>query len=311
MNKTSVKFPEVKHTYQNHIIDSTRWNAFPYRDGDIIISTAYKAGTTWMQTIVGNLIYEGNDTPAPILEISPWLDMRLFPFDEIIGVLDAQKKRRFMKTHLPLDGLPYREDVRYIFIARNPLDVFMSLWNHHSNHTNKFFEMINSLPGRIGDPLPTCPDDIHEFWHDWVSKGWFEWEHDGYPYWSFFHHAQTWWDYRHLPNIHFTHYNDLLADLETGMKDVAAFLGINISDDLWPELVYNATFDTVKENPNKVVSDRATEIFKNGANSFIHKGTNGRWRGVLTDAELSLYSQLKSRAVTSDCAAWLKTGGPI
>ncbi len=310
VNETAATFPQVKHIYQNHTMDSTRWNTFPYRDDDIIISTAYKAGTTWMQTIVGNIIFAGRDMPGPIFGMSPWLDMRMFPFDDLVAMLNAQRHRRFMKTHLPLDGLPYREDIKYIFVARDPRDVFMSLWNHHTNHTDEFFEMLNALPDRVGDPMPERPNDIHDYWKDWISRGWFDWENDGYPYWSFFHHAQTWWEYRHLPNICFAHFNDLLKDLNGEFRRIAAFLEIDVAEDHWPSLVHNATFSTVKKNPETVVSEQANMVFKDGAQAFIYKGTNGRWKDVLTQAELAQYDAVKSRAVSPDCAAWLETGGP-
>lgn len=46
------KTPERTRTYQTHHLDSTRWDAFVPRDDDIVITTAYKAGTTWTQRIV-------------------------------------------------------------------------------------------------------------------------------------------------------------------------------------------------------------------------------------------------------------------
>ena len=51
--------PQRTRTYQNHHLDSTRWDEVELRPGDILISTSYKAGTTWTQTIVGHLIFWG------------------------------------------------------------------------------------------------------------------------------------------------------------------------------------------------------------------------------------------------------------
>jgi len=47
----------IKHLYHKALTDSVRWNFVPLRDGDTIVTTSYKAGTTWMQTIVANLIF--------------------------------------------------------------------------------------------------------------------------------------------------------------------------------------------------------------------------------------------------------------
>ena len=146
--------PQRLHVYQNHHLDSTRWDYFRHRPGDIVISTSYKAGTTWMQSIIGQLLYPQGDLPAPAQVLSPWLDQRTYPLELVLGGLAAQTGRRFIKTHLPLDGLPWQADVHYVVVGRDARDVFMSLLNHWGNHTPGFYQMINSLPGRAGDPFP-------------------------------------------------------------------------------------------------------------------------------------------------------------
>lgn len=183
--------PNLVHTYQNALIDSTRWHHYTPREDDVIVATSYKSGTTWMQNIVLHLIFLGQ--PAPIVyEASPWIGGRFRAIEEIINQLEAQQHRRCVKTHLALDGLLFFPQVKYIVVGRSPRDVFMSLWNHYSNHTATYYDRMNSIPGRMGDPLPPCPPDIHEFWHNWISRGWFEWESEGYPYWGNMHHTQTW-----------------------------------------------------------------------------------------------------------------------
>ena len=122
--------PALTHIYQNHHLDSTRWEYFEPRSDDIVISTSYKAGTTWMQTIVANLLHPHDDMLIPVTEMSPWLDMRMYPLEGVLNQLKLQNDRRFIKTHLPLDGLSYHRDIRYIVVGRDARDVFMSLLNH-------------------------------------------------------------------------------------------------------------------------------------------------------------------------------------
>lgn len=43
------KTPQVTHMYQNHHLDSTRWDRFFPREGDIVVATPYKSGTTCMR----------------------------------------------------------------------------------------------------------------------------------------------------------------------------------------------------------------------------------------------------------------------
>ena len=143
--------PERLHIYQNHHLDSTRWDAYTPRDDDIIISTAYKSGTTWTQSIVRELIVHHlspwlNPESLPLLDnrSSPWIDARFGDTLEVMyEQLETQIHRRFLKTHLPLDGLPFFPQVKYMVIGRDTRDVFMSLWNHYSGYTDQFYQHLN------------------------------------------------------------------------------------------------------------------------------------------------------------------------
>src|SRR3954470_2426766 len=98
--------PQLIHTYQNHHMDSTRWERYQPRAGDIVISTSMRSGTTWTQEIVRQLIlwYQPDKTleRAPQMDTSPWLDLRVRSLDTVIDLLEGQQHRRFIKTHLPL-----------------------------------------------------------------------------------------------------------------------------------------------------------------------------------------------------------------
>ena len=66
--------PTVKRHYQSALIDSERWNRFTPRDDDIIVTTSYKAGTTWVQGICGALVFQSAEPPGTLDDRSPWLD---------------------------------------------------------------------------------------------------------------------------------------------------------------------------------------------------------------------------------------------
>lgn len=302
----SNQFPNVVHTYQNHILDSTRWNRYTLREDDIIIATSYKSGTTWMQNIVLNLIFLGQPVPS-VSEVSPWVESRYRPIDEVLDTLEAQRHRRCAKAHLPLDGLLFYPQAKYIVVGRSPRDVFMSLWNHYSSHTDAYYTRLNSIPGRVGAPLPRCPKDIHEFWHDWISRGWFEWESEGYPYWGNMHHAQTWWNYRSLDNILFVHFNDLLANLAEEIGRVATFLEIEVSAESIAAIAQAVSFTTAKQNAIKA-GEFSGKTFRDGVNTFFFKGTNGRWRDVLSEDEIVQFKKTAAKILTPGCARWLEQG---
>ncbi len=148
---------------------------------------------------------------------------------------------------------------------------------------------------------------MHAFWADWITRGYFPWESEGYPYWSNLRHTQTWWDYRHLPNILFVHFNHLLADLPAEIRRVASFLDIDVTDDSVARIAHETTFSTVRRKANTSIPGME-KGFKGGAQTFFHKGTNGRWRNALSSSELALYEDAAQRELTPACRRWLELG---
>ena len=188
------------------------------------------------------------------------------------GIVEALQHRRFLKSHLALDGLPYRESTKYVYVGRDTRDVFMSTWNHVRAYTPLAREMLNSGENAPAEPFLEPPEDIREFWHLWITRATYPWESDGFPYWSHHHHARSYWDHRHLPNILFVHYNDLKADLEGEMRRIARFLEIEVPEEKWPTLSEAATFAAMKRDA-ELLGPEMNMIFEGGADRFLYKVT--------------------------------------
>ncbi len=125
--------------YRVLVHDSARWQGFVFRPDDIVISTPAKCGTTWTQMICALLIFQTPDLDQPLSMISPWLDMLTRAHDDVVADLDAQTHRRFIKTHTPLDGLPYDPRITYLCVGRDPRDVALSMDNHWDNMATEKF----------------------------------------------------------------------------------------------------------------------------------------------------------------------------
>ncbi|MBL4621424.1 MAG: sulfotransferase domain-containing protein, partial [Immundisolibacteraceae bacterium] len=218
-------WPIKTREFHNHHFDSTVWNDFEFRDDDVIIATYAKAGTTWMQQIVGQLIF-GGDPTLEAANLSPWLDIRIAPKAQKFAMLEAQQHRRFIKTHLPLDALVYSPKAKYIYIARDARDVVWSMYNHHANALPQWYDALNNTPGRVGPAIEPPTDDIAEYWGDWMAL-------DGHPFWPFWESLRSWWAARHLPNLLMVHFNDLRADLPEQMQRIAEFLDIEPDKQTW------------------------------------------------------------------------------
>lgn len=299
MSGTEAGWPVKERDLHNHHIDSTVWDDFPFRSDDIIIATYAKAGTTWMQQIISQLLFDGAEG-LEVAEMSPWLDLRIPPKEIKLPAVEAQTHRRFLKTHLPVDALVYAPEAKYIYIARDGRDVVWSFYNHHANANEAFYDALNNTPGRVGPPLEKPVDSVRDYFLEWLEK-------DGYPIWPFWENIRSWWEIRNLPNLMLIHFNDLKADMPGEIRRMAAFLEIDINEEKWPAIVGHCTFDYMKKHATKSVP-LGGAFWEGGAETFIHKGTNGRWLDILSDEDNRLYEQTAREKLGEECAHWLATG---
>ncbi len=293
--------PRWTRNYQHALLDGHRWKAYRPRDDDILVCTAYKAGTTWMQNICALLVFQTTEFPAPLSAISPWLEVPRVPTDDLMAALEAQTHRRIVKTHTPLDGIPYHDSPSYIFIGRDPRDVFMSMLGHIAN-TKPGSRLATGAPSWPRDEIPADP---RAFFRKWITTPGIPWERDGWPSWSVLSHALTFWRHRGRSNVHLFHYADLKADLDGQMRRVSALLDIPIDEAQWPRLVEAARFESMKRNAERTV---AGGNWRDPA-AFFAKGEHGQWRGVLGGEELALYRAALRERLPPDLADWLENGG--
>jgi aryl sulfotransferase len=292
--------------------DSRRWAHYKPRADDIVIGTFAKCGTTWMQQIVSLLIFQSPEA-RDIQNESPWIDMRVRPIEEVTQRIEAQSHRRFLKTHLDFDAVPVYDDVRYIHVAREGRDAFMS-WYNHSRHYTQLSIDLQSAAGMadetIGKPIPLPSDSIPDFFHVWMTDGPDARLANDFPAQRYFETERSYWAERQRPNLLMVHYNDLLADLYGEMRRIAKFLDISVPEDVWPSLVNAASFHFMREHGATLLS-RAAQGWDQGADRFLHAGTNGRWRDVLTPDDIALYEARVRRELSPNLAHWCELGSRV
>ena len=305
-----MQYPRKEKVYQNHHIDSERWVAFEPRATDVCIASTMKTGTTWTQALVANLLFPNQKFPKKVSELSPWIDDRSIPITSVLQEINTQSHRRFIKTHLPLYSLRFFPEIKYIYVGRDGRDVALSIWNHYLNYTDEVYKNINNLPNLVGNKFPKPPRRFKIFWRHWCTKGWFDWENDGYPFWSHLSGVQSWWDYRDLPNILFLHYADMKRDLFSCIKKVASFLEIEITSAEITNVQNSISFEAMRANADSYVPDGGIS-WKGGSKTFLNKGINGRWRDLLAEEELQLYEVATKKSLSFDCRHWLENGGEV
>lgn len=276
-------------------ICAERWAGFSFRQGDIVISTPLRSGTTWMQMICALLVFGTPDIPASLPDLSPWLDQVITPRDAVYGRLAAQRHRRIMKTHRPVNEIPLDPRATYIVVARQPLDCAVSTYYYfgHDRSNARPMDLVDHIdPGR----RPSLP--IREWLVRWIDA------EPPYPQLTslpgVIGHLSAAWARRESPNVVLIRYEDLCADLESNMRYLAARLGFKVPDVAWPGLVKAATFEQMRAAARRLQPTEAAR----GAD-FFRRGTSGSGREVLAPADLDRYIARLARLAPSELLTWL------
>jgi len=302
MGSESIEWPTKSYDIRNAVFDSTLWNDLEYRNDDIVVASWAKSGTTWVQQIVGQLIFNGAEA-VPVERISPWYECILVPHVNIKKSIKAQTHRRFLKTHLPLDALTFSPKAKYLYCGRDGRDVAWSLHHHHSNFTAQFYDQVNAnlvSEAELSQRFLPATADVVGYFREWLAG-------DGYPFWPFWGHIRSWWNARHLPNLMFLHFAELKRDMPEQIRRIARFLDIPIDERRWPAIVEHCTFDYMKQNAQHVAPFGGA-LWEGGASTFMHRGTNGCWRDLLTTEDVRAYEERSERELGEECARWLATG---
>lgn len=261
-----------------------RWANFSFRQGDIVVSALPKSGTTWLQMICALLIFQTADLPAPLQELSPWMESIRTTATSVYAQLDAQEHRRFIKTHLLPGEMPVDPRATYIVVARHPLDVWVSAFAQSSPR---------STPPRREALLDFISGDADigiERRLGLISLR------------SLLRRLSCAWEYRDVPNVVFVRYEDLLRDLERQMRRIASQLSITAPEVTWPGLVKAATFQQMR-----AVADRLQPLpwLKDQPEQFFRSGRSGAGRKLLTGGDLDHYRERALQLAPPDLLAWL------
>jgi hypothetical protein len=249
-----------------------------------------------MQMICALLIFQTPDLPAPMAQLSPWLDHVGVPHDMVYAQLGEQRNRRFIKTHTPLYGIPLDPRATYIVMARHPLDMFVSL----RHHLDTYHPPGPRPPWQAG-PAEPMRDSLLR----WVAGAY---EAGAYPeslpgvMW----HLSDAWARRDAPNVVLVHYDDLCADLAGQMRWLAWRLGIAVPEQAWPALVNAATFESMSSRagylaplPPGVTGD---------PRAFFRRGGPGAGREILSDEDMAGYNARAAQLAPPDLLEWLHRG---
>lgn len=251
------KWGSLSRTHDPYILAN-----FVPRQTDILITTAPKAGTTWMQQILHQLRTGGDESFNSVDDVVPWLE---YPREsktreEILNWYEAIKEPRVFKTHCTYEQTPGGvSTARIILSSRDPRDCCVSFYHHITGFTetarNEF---------RI-----TNPETFDEHVDNWLE------------YAAWYRNIKSWWPYHDHPNVLWLRYQDMKTDLNSCINKILSFLNWNISDDQRKIVIEYSSMSWMKSHEKKfaMMSDKK-EIFTPG--SFIRKGQVGDYQSLMT-----------------------------
>jgi len=88
---------------------------------------------------------------------------------------------------------------------------------------------------------------------------------------------------------------------------IIELLGVPIGDANWSSTREHWSFDYMKANAAESVS-LGCAFWDGGAQIFVHKGRNGRWRDVLSRALSQAYESKATDMLPADSVKWLANG---
>ncbi|KAL3123274.1 hypothetical protein niasHT_006817 [Heterodera trifolii] len=235
---------------------------------DVFVCTYPKCGTTWIQHICSQLLYNNEYGPGQGKELcftSPMIERLGAEF------CDSLKYPRLLKTHFSWTNLPKRHlqqsatttngtaQPKYIFAVRNPKDCCVSYFHHNRN-----FKIYEWAHGKF--------DDFFELFLEGQLMA----------FGDYFEHLLSWLPHLSDANVLFLKYEDMLNDLEGSVRKIGHFLGghaeklVNEQQTL-SRIVAESRLEAMQCDQQRWFPGTAL----NGE-SFVRKGTSRDWKNYMS-----------------------------
>ncbi len=295
-------------TVRDYLSSSLVWNDFLARGGfvagDIVVADPFKAGTTWTQRILQQILENGEERGEGLSDTSPWLDSSWGDHAAMLAALEEQRRRgqrRVMKSHLPADALPLAAQARYLFVGRNGKDLGVSFHNYLKHFSAEAMAAINRVHAAwSGDPAElTIPESKREFFDRWL-------ETDGYGCCDLFDVVRSWWAERDAPNVLLVHYRRLLDDLPAEVARIARFIGVDPASLRMDAIVEHCSFGYMRGRAGQMAPFGGAHM--TDPKAFFHKGPARDYHAELTPEQIARFDRKAQEKLGSAAARWLETG---
>jgi len=258
---------------------------FQARPTDVLITTAPKAGTTWMQQILHQLRTGGDTNFEEIDQVVPWLERQRPPrsWREVLADFQERPDPRLFKTHCTWGQTPGRELARIVLTVRDPRDCCVSFYHH----------LMDMSDTALAQDALARPPSLEAHVDSWLAFG------------AWFRNVASWWPHRQRSNVLMLRYSDLKADLPGAMRRIADFLGWSLTPEALERAAYFSSFSWMKAHSERFAGRNAdgTPMFRPGG--FIRKGQTGDHKTQLTSEQEAKILRRCRQDLSPDCLAYL------
>lgn len=242
---------------------------------DVFVCAYSKSGTNWTMQIAYEITMCGEGNFEHIHDVVAWPDgppgFSTDLKDDTVWQV-APTNLRVIKTHLSFQYLSYNQKARYIWVVRNPKEVFVSTY---------FF----SQDVVFGPLMPSLLAWLHAF------------TSDAFPFNDWPENLSSYWPVRDRDNVLLLYYHNMIKDLPATVRKIADFLNVELTPTEFETVCHKSGFKYMKGINHKFYTSGLTPL-ANPNGKMIRKGKSGNSKELLTPEQ--------QQAIDVYCKAELK-----
>lgn len=232
---------------------------------DVLICSYFKSGTNWTMHIAVQIAWRGQARFDHIHDLVSWAELPermryTVPITDDSVWQRSPTGLRVIKTHLPMEKLPYNDSARYIWVVRDPKDVFVSSYHF----------VRSTMLGPLMPPV--------EKWLDLFLS-------PDTPLGSWAGHLQGGWQNRRRENLLFLTYEEMKRDLPGTVARMARFMGVELSPAEQELVVQQTSYAHMKAFAHKFDVPGGGAPWASGAGAMIRRGRAGASQELISAAE--------------------------
>ena len=235
---------------------------FKARSTDVLITTAPKCGTTWMQQILHQLRSGGDSTFETIDDVVPWLEIQRAGYDaaQINTRFENMPNPRIFKTHCTYQQTPGAGIARIVLSSRDPRDACVSFYHHQMNMTDAACKSFNMVR----------PKNFDEYFKSWMA------------YAAWYRNVSSWWPHINDKNLLWLRYEDMKRDLAKTIDQLLNFLAWKLEEQQKTRILEYCSFQWMKDHSDKFTHRDAEGKLTFKPKCFIRKGRVGDYKTQLS-----------------------------